>query len=151
MFKWGIACRNTVKEVFSLMWNPNIKVINITKLVQMIFTTWFGYSEYVGYLPCGIMLFVLNVLIWSLSTSTGLSDCSIIQREISSMKLPKPLVTHSISHSTLSIHRTNLFVFQLHFYLSWNNKAWHAVNVSFFPSSVLKWLYKNSTLVSVFS
>jgi len=44
---------------FSLMWNPNVKVINITKVVQMIFIVWFGYSEYVGYLPCGITLVVL--------------------------------------------------------------------------------------------
>ena len=28
-----------VKKVFSLMWNPNIKAIHITKLVQMIFNT----------------------------------------------------------------------------------------------------------------
>ena len=67
----------------------------------MIFSTWFGYFEYVGYLPCGIMLFVLNVLIWSLSTSTGLSDWSIIQREISSMKLP-PLVAHSTRRGTFN-------------------------------------------------
>ena len=36
------------------MWKPNIKVVHITKLVQMIFNTWFGFFEYVGYLPCGI-------------------------------------------------------------------------------------------------
>ena len=29
----------------------HIKALNITKLVQMIFSTWFGYFEYVGYLP----------------------------------------------------------------------------------------------------
>ena len=33
------------------MWNPNIKVINITKLVQMIFKALFGYFEYVGLSP----------------------------------------------------------------------------------------------------
>ena len=36
------------------MWNTNIKAINITKLVQKIFNTWFRYFEYVGYLPHGI-------------------------------------------------------------------------------------------------
>ena len=56
------------------MWNPNIKEIHITKLVHMIFSSWFGYFEYVGYLLCGIMLVVLNVLIWSLSVSIDLPD-----------------------------------------------------------------------------
>ena len=49
---------------------------------------------------------------------------SIIQRELSSTKLCKPLLTYSISHSTFSTHCSNPFcMFQLHFYLSWNNKA----------------------------
>ena len=39
------------RRFFSLMWNPNIKAIHIPKLVQMIFTAWFGYFEYVGELP----------------------------------------------------------------------------------------------------
>ena len=42
------------------MWNPNIKVINITKLVQMIFNTWLEYFEYIGYLSRGITLIILN-------------------------------------------------------------------------------------------
>ena len=42
------------------MWNPNIKVTNITKLAQVIFNTLFGYFEYVGYLPHGIRLIVLK-------------------------------------------------------------------------------------------
>ena len=42
----------------------------------------------------------------------------------STKKLCKPLLTHSISHSTFFIYCTNrFFAFQLHFYLSWNNKA----------------------------
>ena len=42
------------------MWNPNIKAINITKMVQMIFNAWFGYFEYVNYLLSGITLIVSN-------------------------------------------------------------------------------------------
>ena len=45
---------------FSLMWNPGIKAINITKLGEMIFNTWFGYFEYVSYLSHGIMLIILS-------------------------------------------------------------------------------------------
>ena len=40
---------------FPLMWNPNIKAINIPKLVQMILSAWFGYFEYVSHLLHGIM------------------------------------------------------------------------------------------------
>ena len=39
---------------------PNVKLINITKLVQVIFNAWFGYFEHVGYLSCSIMLIILN-------------------------------------------------------------------------------------------
>ena len=57
-------------------------------------------------------LFSVNVSIWSLSTSTGLSDWRFAQWEISSMKLHKPVLTRSINHSTFSMYTTNLF---LHF------------------------------------
>ena len=36
------------------------RLINMTKLVQMIFNTCYGYFEYVSYLPRGITLIVLN-------------------------------------------------------------------------------------------
>ena len=49
-----------LRKIFSLMWNPNIKEINITRLVLMIFKAWFGYFKYVGYLLCGITLIALN-------------------------------------------------------------------------------------------
>ena len=39
---------------------PKHQAINISKQVQMIFNACFGYIGYVGYLPCGIMLFVLS-------------------------------------------------------------------------------------------
>ena len=50
---------------------------------------------------------------------------SIIQREISDMKLHKTLLMCSINHSTFSVHslHKSFFAFHLHFYLSWNNKA----------------------------
>ena len=52
------------KKVFffpaELMWNPNVKAINITKLVLMIFNEWYGFFEYVCYLLCGVMLIFLN-------------------------------------------------------------------------------------------
>ena len=88
------------------MWNPNIRAISITKLVQMIFHTWFGYFDYVRYLPCGVTLCLLITI--NFNWSTWLS--SIVHREISNMKLRKPLLTCLISHSTFSKHCTNLFL-----------------------------------------
>ena len=45
------------------MWNSNIKVINITEMVQMVFKVLFRYFEYVSYLPHGITLIVLDISI----------------------------------------------------------------------------------------
>ena len=91
---------------FSLKWNLN-KVINIIKLMQMIFSAWFGYSEYVDCLLCGITFIVLNVSIWLFTTSIWL--WSIIQQGISSMKLHKLLLTYLSSHGNF-INCTNLCV-----------------------------------------
>ena len=49
MSQWIITNRNRVKKAFSLLmfptdvWNTNIKVINVTKLMQMVFNTGFGH------------------------------------------------------------------------------------------------------------
>ena len=51
-----------MKKAFfdSLVWLPNIKVMNTAKLVQLIFSAGFGCSEYVGYLTPSIILTVLS-------------------------------------------------------------------------------------------
>ena len=60
MSQWIITNRNRVKKAFSLLmfptdvWNTNIKVINVTKLMQMIFNTWFGHCKYVGSLSSDV-------------------------------------------------------------------------------------------------
>ena len=94
------------------MWNPNIKVIHITKLMQMIFNAWFGYFEYVGYLPSGTMLIVVNQCLDLITINFNWSTrpWSIVQQEISSTKLHKTLLTRSVSHSTFSIHCRNFFL-----------------------------------------
>ena len=48
------------QEVFFRLTYVEPKVVNITKLVQMIFSACFGHFEYVGYLLCDITLVVLN-------------------------------------------------------------------------------------------
>ena len=110
-----------------LHWQADSQPLRHQGSPQMIFNAWFGYFEYVGYLLHGITLIVLNycldLIVLNFNWSTRLWN--IIQREISRMKLLKPLLTRSISHSIFSIHCTNLFnfAFQLSFCLSWNNKA----------------------------
>ena len=98
------------------MWNPNIKVINITKLVEMIVNAWFGYFEYVGCLLHSILLTDLKQCIDLIAVNFNWSTppCSIIQWEISSTKFIKPLLTHSISHSTF-LYCTNFFLFGVSF------------------------------------
>ena len=40
------------------------------------------------------------------------------------------------------------FASQLHFYLSWHNEAKYAANIAYLlPSSILKWLHKNSPIL----
>ena len=96
-------------------------------------------------------LFSVNVSIWLLLTSTGLPDheASIIQWEISSTRLHKPLLTRSISHSTFSTHCTNLF---LHFsgIFTFLKIIKHNAETYFLPSLILKWLHKNSPILIFF-
>ena len=87
---------------------------------------WFGYFEYVGYLPYGItLLFSINVLILLLPTSTGLPN----HRTSSSRKSPAQNFASHFCHiwsvtAPLSYTAHNFFFnVQLLFYLSWNNKA----------------------------
>ena len=50
-----------------------------------------------------------------------------------------------------TLHK-QFFVFQLHFYHSWNNKAQYAKNVAYFlPPSIFKWLDKNSPILIFFN
>ena len=94
------------------------------QLVQIIFSAWFGYLEYVSYLPSGKhRLFSINILISSLSTSTGLPDCV---RVSSSEKCPAWKLANHFWHILSVVVPFSYAVqilFQLHFYLSWNDKA----------------------------
>ena len=108
---------------------PNIKAIHITRLVQIIFNTWFGYFEYVSSLPCGITLTVLNYCFDLITVNFNWSTHPvrrvdfIVQWEIPSMKLRKLLLTRSITAPSPYTAQIFFFAFQLCFYLSWNNKA----------------------------
>ena len=97
---------------FNLKVEPKHPVINITKLVQMIFNPWPGYFGYVASLSHGITT-VLNVSIWLLSTSTGLPNCGASCDE-------KPPARNFASHfwyvqsvTTPSPYITQIFI--LHF------------------------------------
>ena len=79
---------------------------------------------------------------------------SIVQREISSAKLGKPLLTRSISHSAFSIHCTNLFFLRCSCVFTFLEIIKHNMPkmlLFFLPSSILKWLHKNwPILLSLF-
>ena len=142
MSKYRTARRNMVKVFFHLTCvESKHQMINIVKVVGMIFNAWYGYFEYIGYLSHGIALIFLNVLIWSLSTSTSTGVWSIVQWQISSMR---NFTNHSwyIGSSTAPSPCTaHFFAFQFFTFLEIINynmlKALH-----FLPSSILKWLHK---------
>ena len=56
------------------MWNSNIKATNRTKLVQVISNTDGGILNMLAISHLVLTLLSINVLIWLLSTSTGLPD-----------------------------------------------------------------------------
>ena len=77
----------------------------------MIFSAWFGYYEYVGYLLRGMMLIILSVSIWSLSASSGLPG----RGASSSGKSPAWNFTNHFWHvqsdtAPSPCHCTNLFL-----------------------------------------
>ena len=127
------------------MWNSNIIVSNITRLVQMIFSTWFGYFECVSYLPSGVTLTVLNLYLDSFVVKLLMP----IWREISQHKTsPTTFDIFGQSRHLLHILHKSFFAFQFCFYLSCNSKAWYAEKAAFFlPSSALKWIHKNSSIL----
>ena len=139
----------------SLMWNPNIKTIHITKLVQMVFNSRFGYCEYVGHVLHGITLegfFSVKVSVWLLSTSTVLFQP---WQNLSNEKSPaQNFASHfdaSVSHSTFSIHCTNLI---LHFSCILTFLEIIKDNMQkmlLFSRLILKLLHKNSVVLIFFN
>ena len=107
----------TVEPWGKPMWNPNIKAINITKLVQIIFNAWFGYFEYVGYLPHGIPLIVLNYCLDLITINfKWCTDCGAL----SSKKFPAWNFTNHFWHiwsvtATSPYSAQIFFFFFLHF------------------------------------
>ena len=97
-------------------------------------------------------LFSIHVWNWSLSISTGLPDCGASFSEKSLAWNFSNHFWHVQSVTACSPHTAQIaFCVQLCFFLSWNNKAWYAENfVYFLPSSMLKWLHKNSPILVSF-
>ena len=111
----------------------------------MIFTAWFGYFEYFGYLPWGIKLIVFNECLNLIAINFNWSarPWNMVQQEISSMKLCKPLLTCLIAPSPYTAQIVYCVSVSF-FYLFWNNKAKYANNIALFlPSSLLKWLHRS--------
>ena len=128
-----------------LMWDPNAKEMNITKLVQMTVNACF---RHVGCLLSSTMFVVLNVSIWLLSISTVKPG----RGALSSKKSPWNLINHFWHIQSVTApfpYTAQVFLaLQLRFYLSRNNEAWYAKNVAFFlSSSIIKRLQKNSPIL----
>ena len=90
---------------------------------------WFGYCECIGYLP------LLASSVWRPEGPLNIFQCirqphswELFVRNVNSTKkLRKSLLALLVSYSTFSVQYTKsvcvcVCVFQLHFYLSWNNK-----------------------------
>ena len=104
---------------FSLIWNPKIRVINITKLAQMIFNFWFGYFELWYNLNCS------QLMSWSLSTLTDLLKCRALYSEKSQAW---NFANHS-SHVQLSQHFLHTLhrSFFLHFSVFLHFLKWKSI------------------------
>ena len=115
---FGFFCSTSVESKYQ----SNL----ITKVVQMIFLAWSGYFEYVTHLSHGTMLTGLNnvnVSIWLLSTSTSLPNCGTHPANLQHEILQTTLDMFRQSQHFLHTLQRSFFVFQLHFYLSRNNKT----------------------------
>ena len=109
--------------------NPNVKEMNIIKLVQMIFNAWFGYFEYASYLSwynidCSQLMSQFDHYHFRLVSAT--------MEHHAVRKNPGQNFTNHSRHfwsvTVPSQYTAEIFfcVFKLHFYLSWNNKASYA-------------------------
>ena len=111
---------------FLQKWNTNVKTINITKLLRMIFKAWFGYFEYISHLLHWYNTEYSQLIYWFDHYQLQLvyptmKHCPVRNLQHEALQTTFTLL---ISHSSFSICFTNLlFSFKFHFYLFWNNKA----------------------------
>ena len=122
---WGSRAQAQKLWLMGSLPGPGIKAIFPALAGRFLSTvlcgkSWFWYFEYVGWLPHGII--ILNISLWSLSTSAGLPD----HGASSSQKPPAQNFTNRFWHvwdqSQHLLHTPHKF-FVLGFYFSWNNKA----------------------------
>ena len=89
-----------IKDTFLIFTN---NFIDLDILSMWLPHTWFNVD-------CSQCLDLIAINFNCLPSCLSTQPWSIVQCEISSIKLCKPLLTCSISHSTFSIHGTNLFL-----------------------------------------
>ena len=93
-------------------------------------------------------LFSINVSIWQLSSLNDLPDTLEHHPERNFRHETSQTSFDTFDQSQHLLTEQLFFPFQLHFYLSWNNIAQYAKNVTYFlSSSILKWLHKNSPIL----
>ena len=132
-------------------WSPNIEMINITKLVQMIFSTWYGCSEYVDYLrhgDCSQLLSHFNDFLFQVV-------CPIVEHRLARNLQHKTLQTtfntfDQSQHLCPTWHKS-FCMFQLCFsFFVIIKQTMPKMLLFFLPPSVLKWLHKNSPILISF-
>ena len=113
---------------------------------------WLGYFECAGCLPCGITLIALSSCLYLISINFSWSawPWSIIRRGISSAKLCRPLW---ISHTAPSPYTVQIFFLSFSCVFTFLEIIKYTIPIMliyFLPSSILKWLHKNSPVLIFF-
>ena len=151
MFKWRIACGNMVKKVFSL---------NLCGTQASMQLTYQAGAEGFQGLIWIFWVCWLSPAWYNIDHSQWMSrfDCYQLQlvyltAEHHSVRCIQHKTLQTIFDSDQSQYLLHMlhklfffsFVFWLYFYLSCDNKA-YAEMFLLFPSSILKWLHKNSPI-----
>ena len=136
------------------MWNANIKVIKIFKMVHMTSGDWFGYFEYVGYVLHGITLIAVDYFFHLITINFNWSTepWSIVRHQSPAQNFANHF-WHIQSVTAPSQSTTQIF-FELQFVFTFLEIIKHNLCPKccfFLPSSILKMATQKFTNFDEFS